>query len=383
MPRDAWLEINLDNLRENIHFIQQIIQKKTDIIAVVKADAYGHGCTEITQVLIEEGVHYFAFATLDEAITFKIKHPNENALILGICPHSHEKLIIQYDIEQTIQSFSQAKILDEEAKKQNKKAKIHIKIDTGMSRFGFLAEDENDLQDILKLFTLQHTEIKGIFTHFTSSGDEDGDEICSQQITIFEKVLNYIQKNQYPLPKIHVSTSSTILLRKQYNFDMVRIGIALYGINPLANKEQNTFPLKPIMSLKAKVVRIKKLHKQKTVGYSRSYKLEQDEKIATLPLGYADGLRANADNSYQVYAKGKRHFLAGKICMDALMIRVHPDCDLQEGDEATLFGWHEDGFLPMEELAKALGFINYELATGLRLRLRRIYINKGQRYSEK
>ncbi len=383
MTRDAWIEINLDNLRKNIQLIKDKIHKNTEIMAVLKADAYGHGQNEIARVLIEEGVHHFAFATLDEAITFKTQYPNENAMILGICPHSHEKLVVQYDIEQTAQSFSQAKVLDEEAKKQNKKAKIHIKIDTGISRFGFLPEDENDLQDILKLFTLQNTEIKGIFTHFTSSADENGDKTCSQEITIFQKVLDYIQKNNFPLPKIHVASSSTILLRKQYNFDMVRAGIILYGLNPSKNKELNKLPLKPIMSLKAKVVRIKKLHKQKTVGYSRTYQLEQDEKIATLPLGYGDGLRAGADNSYQVYAKGKRHFLAGKICMDALMIRVHPDCDLQEGDEITLFGWHEDGLLPIEELANALGFINYELATGLRLRLKRVYIDNGQRFIEK
>ncbi len=382
MNRDAWLEINLDNLRHNIRLIKSTINKNVDLMGVIKADAYGHGYEKISQIFIEEGVDNFAFATLDEAINFKKLHNDKNAMILGICPLFCEDQIVAHDIEQSIQSFDGAKRLNDEAEKIGKRAKVHINIDTGMSRFGFLANNEDDLRDLLKVFDLKNIEIRGIFTHFSSSSDEDWEEVCEGQITAFEKVLTHIKENGYSLPKVHVSNSGAILLNDEYNYDMVRMGIVTYGLKPSNHSALKDVDLKPIMSLKAKIVRVREIAKGESVGYSRTYKLERDERIATLPLGYADGLRAKADNSYRVYLNGERHNLAGRICMDAMMIRISDGCDAKIGDVVTLFGEHEDGFIPIEELADALGYINYELATALKLRLKRYYIIDGEFINE-
>ncbi len=378
MTRDAWIEINLDNLRHNIDVVKSKVKENTNIMGVIKADAYGHGYEKVAQIFIEEGVNDFAFATLDEAINFKKLHSNQNAMILGICPINCEDKIIKYDIEQSIQSYEDAKKLDEQAQKHGKIAKIHINVDTGMSRFGFVAENKTHLQDLIKVFELKNIEIKGIFTHFSSSADDNWREVCKVQLDSFEKVLDFIKAKGYTVPKVHVSNSGAILLNSNVNFDMVRMGIVTYGLKPSDNEELADLELKPIMSLKARVVSIKELKKGRKVGYSGTYELAKNEKIATLPLGYADGLRASCDNSYRVYSKGKRHHVAGRICMDAMMIRIDDDCDVQIGDEVTLFGYHENGLLPIEELANALGYINYELATGLKLRLKRYYVYNGK-----
>ncbi len=378
MTRDAWLEINLDNLRHNIKVVKSKIKEGTDIMGVIKADAYGHGYQKIAEIFIEEGIDNFAFATLDEAINLKKIYSDKNAMILGICPINCEDKIIEYGIEQSIQSYEDAKKLDSEAEKQGKIAKVHINVDTGMSRFGFVAENDRHIEDLIKVFELKNTEIKGIFTHFSSSADDNWRTVCQEQLDLFEKVLNYIKGKGYQLPKVHVSNSGAILLNANVNFDMVRMGIVTYGLKPSDNEELSDLDLKPIMSLKARIVSIKELEKGRKVGYSGTYELEKNERIATLPLGYADGLRANCDNSYKVYLNGQRHNLAGRICMDAMMIRINNKCQAKIGDEVTLFGYHKDGILPIEELSDALGYINYELATGLKLRLKRYYIYQGK-----
>ncbi len=382
MTRDAWIEINLDNLKHNINVVRSKISKDTDIMGVIKADAYGHGYQKIAQIFIEEGISNFAFATLDEAINFKKIYPDKNAMILGICPIDCENKVVEYGIEQSIQSYHVAKKLDEEAKRQGKLAKIHINIDTGMSRFGFVAEKQEHLEDLIKVFDLKNIEIKGIFTHFSSSADDNWREVCKLQLDLFEKVLDYIKDNGYQVPKVHVSNSGAILLNENVNFDMVRMGIVTYGLKPSDNEELSDLDLKPLMSLKARIVSIKELEKGRKVGYSGTYELSKTEKIATLPLGYADGLRAACDNSYRVYLNGARHNVAGRICMDAMMIRISDDCQAKIGDEVTLFGYHKDGLLPIEELSDALGYINYELVTGLKLRLKRHYIYNGKLFED-
>ncbi len=378
MTRDAWVEINLDHLRHNINLVKSRIKRDSGIIGVIKADAYGHGYKEVAEVFIEEGVHHFAFACLDEAIDFKKVFPDKHAMILGMCPLDCEDKVVAYGIEQSIQSYKSAKRFDDEAKKQGATAKVHLNIDTGMSRFGFLPKNEEDLAELLKIFELENVQVMGIYTHFSSSADEDREEVGEGQMALFHHVLNYIKENGYDLPKVHVSNSGAILLNDELNYDMVRMGIITYGLKPSDIKELDEVDLKPLMSLRAKVVRVREFEKDRTVGYSRTYKLTEKERIATLPLGYADGLRARCDNSYQVYMNGFRHYLAGRVCMDAMMIRVHPDAEVKIGDEVTLFGYHQDGLLPIEELSDALEYINYELACGLKLRLKRYYIKNGK-----
>ncbi len=377
MNSDAWVEINLDNLRHNINLIKNQVEKGVDLMAVIKADAYGHGQKMVSKVLIEEGVKNFAFARLREAVVFKEEHKDENALILGMYPKDCEDKVIKYGIEQAVQSFEMAKKLDEEAKKQGKKSKVHLKIDTGMSRFGFVP-NEKELNDMIKIFELENTEIIGMFTHFTSSADEGGEEFCKEQIRLFEIALDFIRSKGYKLPKVHASNSGGILLTKPYHFDMVRSGIITYGLKPSDLKKLDKFELKPLMSLKARIVRIREFEAGRTVGYSRRYELKNKERIATLPVGYADGLMAGTDNSYKVYLNGERHNLAGRICMDAMMIRINDNVSAKEGDVVTIFGDYGDGIIPIEEMAEAMGRINYELACAVKMRLNRYYISQGE-----
>lgn len=379
--RSAWIEVNLDNLRHNVRLVRKTVGKDTKIMGILKADAYGHGCSSVSEVLVQEGVDQFAVATLPEALALRKKFSNIPILVLGISPILAAHDIITNQIDQAVQDIDYARALNSYAKSIGAKARVHIKVDSGMSRYGFIADDRG-IEEIVEIFSLENLEIDGIFSHFSSSSSED-DTAYLKQKRRFDQVLEVLTSRGIKLPTVHMANSGAIFRHKDAHYDMVRMGIVMFGMRPSDNPDYDKIDLKPVMSLKASIVRLRTIKKGETVGYSEQYTLRDSRKIATLPIGYADGLTAHIDESYKILFKGERYRLAGSVCMDAAMVALPPDLDVEEGDVVTFFG-EEDGIrLSMDELASAMGIMSYELMCRFKLRLKKFYISGGLVHEEK
>lgn len=379
--RSAWIEINLDNLRHNVRLVRKAVGQDVKIMGILKADAYGHGFSAVSEVLVQEGVDQFAVATLPEALTLRNKFSNIPILVLGTSPILAAHDIIVNKIDQAVQDLDYAKKLNAYAKSIGEKARIHIKVDTGMSRYGFIA-DKQGVEDIASIFELSNIEVVGMFSHFSSSSSEDNTPYLKQKRR-FDNLLAELKSRNINLPTLHMANSGAIFRHKDAHYDMVRMGIVMFGLRPSDHPDYNQIDLKPVMSLKASVVRLRTIKKGETVGYSEVYTLQDEEKIATVPIGYADGLTARIDEDYRVLFKGSRYKLAGSVCMDAAMIAMPKDTDVKEGDVITFFGEEDGTRLSMDELANAMGIMTYELMCRFKLRLKKFYISGGLIHEEK
>ena len=286
LVRPVWAEIDLDNIAFNMKNIKKLVKDK-EVIAVIKADAYGHGAVEVAKVLSENGASRFAVAIITEAIELREHGIKLPIMILGYTPIEYAEDLIKYDIEQTVYNLEYAKQLSDIALKMGKKAKIHIALDTGMGRIGFMPYD-NSLEEVLKISALDGIEIVGIFTHF-STADEEDKEYTKYQ---FDKIQNFIKKlsdKGVNIPLKHVSNSGAIIDLPETYLDAVRAGIILYGYYPSDEVKKKNLSIKPALTLKTKVAHIKKMEKDMYVSYGRTFKTERYSIIATLPIGYADG----------------------------------------------------------------------------------------------
>lgn len=371
--RSSWLEINLDNIAYNTRKLKKHIGENVKLMAVVKADAYGHGSKNIIDTIIKNGADEIAVATLEEAIEIRKIYKKLAILMLSYNSSQYAKETITNDIMHTISSLENAKDFDAIAKAIGKKSLIHIKIDTGMSRMGFQV-DENSVDEITEIFKLKNTIVKGVYTHFACSDEEDA-SFTYEQVKKFKCFIKRLEQNGVKLPDLHCSNSSAAIRFRDLNFNMVRCGLALYGSMSSEIKELNDFSLKQAMSLKCEVARVEKIKKGTTVSYGAKYKSKKDEYIATLPLGYADGLKRIISPDYKVFTSDKEFEIAGLITMDQFMIRLENKDDLKLGDVVCVFGKIGKKEKKIEELSKALGLINYEVYCNLSLRLPKLYIS--------
>jgi len=375
--RPTWAEINLDNVRHNIMEIRRVISPSVKLCAVVKANAYGHGAVEVAREALACGASYLSVAFLDEAIELRENGITSPVLILGFTPENQFDKIIEHNITQTIYNVESAKALSDCAIKLGKKAKVHIKIDTGMSRIGFCPEvcykDE-----FKKLFSLPGLEIEGIFTHF-SRADERDRSWTNEQFRLFSEVLNFIEKSGYNIPLKHAANSAGIIEYPETHLDMVRPGIILYGLYPSDEVSKNLINLKPVMSFKTRVSNVKVLPKGKAISYGGAFVTQRESIIATLPVGYADGFSRLLSSKAQVLIKGKRAPIVGRICMDQCMVDV---TDIQPlvsiGDEVVLIGESGNDRISTEEITNLIGTINYEVVCGISKRVPRVYISGGK-----
>lgn len=371
--RDAWIEIDLNKLRHNIKLIKNHVGDSVKTMAVIKADAYGHGFERISDVLVDEGIDNFAVATFAEAMQLRKRHTSPKILILGKAPEQAAADIINNDIDQIVQDLDQAKRLSILATELGRSAKVQINIDTGISRYGFVALDDC-IGDIARVFSLDSLEVTGIFSHFTSSDEQDA-EVSFKQATRFELVLDELKRSGVVLPDVHICNSGATLRFASKHLNMVRVGIAMYGVRPSGISDFKDFDLLPVMSLKAKIARLRTIRAGESVGYSCTYVLPKDEVIATLQLGYADGLSRIVDKDYSALYRGKGHELVGRVCMDAMMLRIEGVEDAKEGDVVTLIGDEGGKIVSLDEFASAMGLIPYELMCRLKLRLERVYLD--------
>lgn len=370
--RPVWAEIDLDALKYNVKNIRKLVGNK-EIIAVVKADAYGHGAIDIVPTLLENGVNKLAVACISEGIELRESNIDAPIIILGYTPLECGEDLVRYNIEQTVYDLGYAKELSEIAIKNNKKAKVHIALDTGMGRIGFMPNDDS-INDIVEMYKLEGIELEGIFTHF-SSADESDKGYTYDQFKKLNKFIEELTDRNINIPFKHCSNSGAIIDLPETYLEGVRAGIILYGYYPSHEIKKENLDIKPVLTLKAKVAHVKEMDKDMYISYGRTFKTEKKSIIATIPIGYADGYSRNLSGKAKVIVKGKIVDVVGRICMDQCMIDVSDVNNINRGDEALIFG---DGAVTVDDIARWLGTINYEITCMLGHRVPRIYKRGGK-----
>ena len=371
----TWCDISLDNLNYNIEQIKSKVSRDVKLCGIVKANAYGHGVEEIALNLIEQGFDYLAVAFIDEAVELRlcgIRHP---ILILGNTPQDTVGQVVEYNVTASVYNLQTAKLLSDEAVKQGKGVKVHLKIDTGMSRIGFFPNAES-VDEILAVSKLPNIEIEGIFTHFANS-DAIDESMTLMQYEKFMNIVSELEKMGMTIPIKHCCNSAAIIKYPHMHLDMVRAGIVLYGMYP--SDIGYDIDLKPIMNFKTSVINVKTMNPGETISYGATYKVEKTMKVATIAVGYADGYSRLLSNQGRVLVNGQFANILGRICMDQCMIDVTNVHNISIGDEVILFGADENEKLPVEELAVKLGTINYELPCVINNRVPRCYTKDNKR----
>ena len=375
MIRPVWAEIDLDAIKYNIDSIKRRVDTK-ELIAVVKADAYGHGALDVSKTLVENGATKLAVAVITEAMELRHGNINTPIMILGYTPLEFAADLINYDIEQTIFNLEYATKLSEIALNLGKKAKVHVALDTGMGRIGFLIND-NSLNEILKISSLKGLEVVGIFTHFATA-DESDKNYSNKQYKKFTDFNEKLISKGVNIPLKHVSNSGAIIDMPNTYLDGVRAGIVLYGYYPSEDVLKQNLDLKKAISIKTQVAHVKILDKNEYVSYGRKFKTERKSIIATLPIGYADGYSRALTGKAKVIINGKFAPVVGTICMDQCMIDVTDIGDVHVGDEVIVLGKDKDLKFDADDMAKAMGTINYEVLCMIKQRIPRVYIEDGK-----
>ena len=374
--RPAWIEINLDNLDKNLKTIKQRIGDKCSIIGIVKADAYGHGSIECSKVMLENGVSHLAVATLGEALELRNSGINAPIILLGIIPNLYSDVVIKNDLIPVISDLDNAKHFSDEAIKQGKNLKVMIAVDTGMGRIGFNPFEE-DAKIVQLIHSFNNIEIEILMSHFASADTKD----LTYSYKQLEKFNNFSQmlKNMNINIPIHTFSNSPAMYRlPESYFDAVRPGAMLWGIYPsnITNKEE--IPLLPIMEVKANIVFLKTVPNGTAISYGARFITKRESIIATLPIGYADGLtRMLQGDKIRVLVDGKFAPVLGTICMDQCMIDVTDIPDVKVGDEVVIIGKQKDKFIAAQELCDISGLCSGELFYNFSKRTPRLFIRNG------
>lgn len=372
----AWTEVNLDAIAYNLHSIRTAVGEKVKILAVVKADAYGHGYREVAKTLLENGADAFGVATIDEAIQLRRQKAEVPILILGHTPPSRAADLVKYGITPTVFDRALPTALSREAEKQGKSADVHIKLDTGMSRIGFSC-DEAGLNEVLAISRMEGIRIQGIFTHFARA-DETNRDHTLVQFRKFMDMVQALEEHGLYIPVKHVCNSAGIMEFPEMHLDMVRPGIILYGHYPSNEVHRQRLTLRPAMELKAVVTHIHKVDKGTPVSYGGTFAAPRVMDIATLPIGYADGYPRSLSNRARVLVGNQFAPIVGRICMDQCMIDVTDVNTVAVGDEIILFGRRGDNEITVEELADSIGTISYEMLCVIGKRIPRVYLKDGK-----
>lgn len=365
--RDVWAEVNLSAITHNLTEIRRRINPDVKLCAVVKANAYGHGAIPVAQCTINAGADFLAVATVDEGLELRAAGFTQPILVLGLIPQTAANEVVAADLTQTVADFDLAKAICNAAVNQNKTAKVHLKIETGMGRIGAAVEEAAELATMVSM--MPNVELEGVFSHFAAADSKDK-SFVREQLVIFQKALDKIQKSGIQIKIRHIAESAAILEIPEAHFDMVRAGIITYGLYP-SDEVIHTIELKPAMKLCARIAFLKQIKAGTSIGYGRDFIAERDSVIATLPLGYADGY-IRAYKGFYVEINGQKAPIAGRVCMDQVMVDVTDIEGVKVGDEVTLFGSET---LTIDDAAKHLNTINYEVTCLVSNRVPRDYIH--------
>lgn len=367
-----YAKIDLDAVSHNMDMIEEKIAGHTKIIAVVKTDGYGHGACEIAKEIEgRDKLFGFAVATAEEAFLLRKSGIRKPILILGYTFKEDYAALVKEEIRPCVYSLEMAKEYAKAAKEAGMAAKIHIKIDTGMSRIGYQVT-KDDADEIARIAALCGIEIEGIFTHFARADEKDKTS-AHRQMEQFSVMIEMLEKRGIKIPFKHCSNSAGIAEMPEANMDLVRAGIILYGLWPSAEVSRKSLFLKPVMELKSTIVHIKTLAAGRCVSYGGTYELDKAKRIATIPAGYGDGYPRSLSNKGYVLIHGKKARILGRVCMDQFMVDVTDIPEAKLLDTVTLLGEDEGGFLGMEELGEISGRFNYEFACDIGKRVLRVF----------
>lgn len=373
----VYAEIDLDAVLYNMESMRGNIAKNTKIMAVIKADGYGHGAVEIAEAIDHlDYVFGYAVATVEEGLILRKHGIEKPILILGyVFPDQYEAMI-RAEIRPTVFTAEMAEELSEAAEKTGMDCKIHFAIDTGMGRIGYQVTEEA-ADEMTRLAKLPHIMVEGIFTHFAKA-DEIEKEPTHRQIELFIHMIQMLEQRGVKIPIHHCSNSAGIVEIPEANMDLVRAGITLYGLWPSDEVDKTKISIKPALSLITHVAYVKELEAGHSISYGGTYTTKETRRIATIPVGYADGYARSLSNKGDVLIHGRRAPICGRVCMDQFMVDVTDIPDVTVGDEVILIGSAGEETITMEEVGAISGRFNYEFVCDLGKRIPRVYVHKGK-----
>ena len=367
-PNGITATIHLENIRHNFHVIQK--HTNADICAVIKDNAYGHGAVPVAKVLLEVGAKVLAVATADEGV--ELRKAGITTPIIVLSRAMSVQTIIEYDLSPAIFDYHAAEILNEQAREMGKIVKIHIKINTGMTRLGFDCEKSSAIREVQSISKMSNMKIEGIFSHFSAADAKDEKDFTQYQIKQFKQICESVNLD---IPIKHICNSAGTFEYPEAHFDMVRCGIALYGYSP---DSVSNYGLKPVMELKTKVLQVRDVAEGESISYGRTYKTGFPSKIAVISAGYGDGYNRKLSNNGYVLIAGKKAPIVGRICMDVCMVDISDIDDVYPGCDAVLIGQSGDEVITADMMANQIGTISYEVLTSVNSRVKRVYTDGRQ-----
>jgi alanine racemase len=373
--RPTKVVINLSAFKQNVIQIQNNLKKDTGLMAIVKANAYGHGASVISREALSLGVNWLGVAIPEEGAELRNKGIKAPILVLGPIDETQMQTVIEYNLTQTIFSPSTARMLNHQAKLQDKCVSIHLKIDTGMGRIGI--QTQSELLNMIEVINQLHNlKLEGVFTHYATSDEKDKAFILSQ-LKRFNEFLDILSKYKMNIKWIHSANSGAIIRYPDTHFNLVRAGISLYGYFPSDDIVDYKLNLQPILEWKTRVAYIKKIPIGSSVSYGRDFVAQVPTTVATLPIGYADGYNRLLSCKGWVLIHGQRAPIIGRVCMDQTMVDVSHIPDVRTGDTVTLIGKQGAQSITADDLARLCGTISYEILTAIAARVPRVYIREN------
>lgn len=373
--RPTWTEINLNAIIHNIREFRRVLPRKVQIMAVVKADAYGHGAVEVAQAMVRGGVDWFAVAFLEEGVELRLAGIKTPILLIGPTPPEQAAAVIKYNLTQTIFSREIAEALSCEAVKHHAEESVHIKIDTGMGRVGLTPRDT--LKFIKEISSLPGIRVEGLLTHLASADEEDL-SYTHRQINLFNETIQSCREAGIEIPLVHAANSAGAINVPESHYNLIRLGLSIYGHYPSGKISTDLVSLQPALSFKTRIIYLKEVPAGTFISYGSTFVTERKSLIATIPVGYADGYNRLLSSRGQVLVKGVRVPIVGRVCMDYTMIDVTGINGVRIGDEVALYGRQDEEEITVEEVADQLETIPYELLCAVDKRVSRFYMEEGK-----
>jgi len=369
--RPTWVEIDLSAIAHNTRQIHSLVGSNVRILASLKADAYGHGALKVARTVLHNGARMLGVATLSEAIPLREAGIHAPILVFGYVPHWQMREAVRLRLTLTLYSIESAQALARAAQALNLTVKVHVKVDTGMGRLGIRAEQIAEIVELLHEITeLPHLELEGIFTHFAMADTQDQTH-ARMQLARFQQVLQCIEEEHMRPPLVHAANSAAIFSLPEAHFDMVRPGIALYGLDP-SSEVRLPAEFRPALSFKTQVAQVKDIPEGESISYGCTYTTDRPTRVAILPVGYADGFRRAPTDWGSVLVHEQEAPLLGRVCMDQCIIDITLIPHVRVGDEVVLIGRQGTASLTAEQVAQRLGTINYEVVSEILARVPRV-----------
>lgn len=373
----VYAKIDLDAVAWNMEQMKKNLKEGTEMVAVIKTDGYGHGAVQVASML--ESYDYvwgYAVATLDEAVVLRAAEIQKPILVLGcIFPDQYWEML-KYEIRMNVYTKEMAEAISALAVEKGEQAYVHIKLDTGMARLGFSAE-ESSIEEIKEIAELPNLVLEGVFTHFAKADEEDK-TFTMMQLEKFEWMTQRLEEEGVTFPYVHASNSAGIIDVHRADYNLVRAGIAIYGLYPSEEVDKEKVQLKPALSLKSHIAFVKDIPAGTPVSYGGDFVSEHQMRIATIPIGYGDGYPRSLSDTGYVLIRGKKAPIIGRICMDQFMVDVSDIPEVKFGDKVTLIGRDQEEYLPVEKLSELSGRFNYEFVCDLGKRIPRVYVQDGK-----